>query len=235
MIDCGFHIIVTDLSAEGGTLEELATPAGVSGSTLSRLESGKRQASLELLLPLTRRLGIRIDDLLPAETRDPRVHRPIERRDGMVIAPLTLEDSPMQALKIVYPPADAAPAGPNATARYYDAAFRSDTIEIMLPPDQGNELEYKVKMKTGATLVYAFTVTGDEEHPEWFYYDFHGEQRPAPADGKPIVMEYRQTTGISGNGALVATGLGTVLAFAGTVVLDGDLDFMSAVRHSCAS
>lgn len=96
--------------ARGWTLEELATPAGVSASTLSRLESGKRQASLELLLPLTRRLGIRIDDLLPAETRDPRVHRPIERRDGMVIAPLTLEDSPMQALKIVYPPADAAPA-----------------------------------------------------------------------------------------------------------------------------
>jgi hypothetical protein len=36
---------------------------------------GKRQASLELLLPLTRRLGIRIDDLLPTETPDPRVHR----------------------------------------------------------------------------------------------------------------------------------------------------------------
>jgi len=76
--------------ARGWTLEELATPAGVSVSTLSRLESGKRQASLELLLPLTRRLGIRIDDPLPTETRDP--------------------DSPMQALKIVYPPMDAAPA-----------------------------------------------------------------------------------------------------------------------------
>jgi hypothetical protein len=99
---------------------------------------------------------------------------------------------------------DAAPAGPNATARYYDTAFRSDTIEIMLPPDQDNELEYKVKMKTGATLVYSWTVTGDEEHPEWFYYDFHGEQRPVPADGKSVVMEYRQATGTSSNGALVA-------------------------------
>ena len=87
----------------------------------------------------------------------------------------------------------AAPAGAGATTRYYEAPYRSDSFEITLPPDQDNELEYKVRMKTGATLVYAFTVTGDEQHPEWFYYDFHGEQRPAPADGKPIVMEYRQT------------------------------------------
>lgn len=85
------------------TLEHLASLAGMSVSTLSRLESGKRQASLELLLPLTRQLGIRIDDLLPDEAPDPRVRRPVERRDGMVIAPLTLESSPMRTFKITYP------------------------------------------------------------------------------------------------------------------------------------
>ena len=42
-------------------LDDLAERAGMSPSTLSRLESGKRQASLELLLPLTRQLGIRLD------------------------------------------------------------------------------------------------------------------------------------------------------------------------------
>lgn len=94
----------------GWTLEDLATRAGVSPSTLSRLESGKRQASLELLLPLTRQLGIRIDDLLPASSADPRVRRAIERRDGMVIAPLTLEDSPVQTFKVVYPPSEKAPS-----------------------------------------------------------------------------------------------------------------------------
>lgn len=51
--------------AHGLTLEELAAASGMSASTLSRLESGKRQASLELLLPLTRRLGLRLDDLIP--------------------------------------------------------------------------------------------------------------------------------------------------------------------------
>jgi len=81
----------------------------MSSSTLSRLESGKRQATLALLLPLTRQLGIRIDDLLPSPSVDPRVRRTVERRDGMVIAPLTLERSPVHTFKVTYPPAANAP------------------------------------------------------------------------------------------------------------------------------
>lgn len=88
----------------GWTLDELAGSAGMSPSTLSRLESGKRQASLELLLPLTRRLGIRVDDLLQPQDRDPRVHRSAVRRDGMTIAPLTHEQSEVRAYKITYSP-----------------------------------------------------------------------------------------------------------------------------------
>jgi transcriptional regulator with XRE-family HTH domain len=94
----------------GWTLDALATRAGMSPSTLSRLESGKRQASLALLLPLTRQLGIRIDDLLPDGSTDPRVRRAIERRDGMVIAPLTLDHSPVQTYKVTYPPSGRAPS-----------------------------------------------------------------------------------------------------------------------------
>lgn len=99
---------------------------------------------------------------------------------------------------------DAAPAGPNQTARYYTSAYRSDLIDIALPPEEMGELEYKVHMKAGDTLTYSWTVTGDEQHPEWFYYDFHGEQRPVPEGAKPTVIEYRQATGLSSNGALVA-------------------------------
>ena len=90
----------------GWTLEELAGRASMSPSTLSRLESGKRQASLELLVPLTRQLGIGIDDLIVAEMPDPRVRRPVERRDGLVIVPLAPERSPIQTYKITYPPVD---------------------------------------------------------------------------------------------------------------------------------
>lgn len=90
--------------SRGLSLDELATSAGMSASTLSRLESGKRQASLELLLPLTRRLGIRVDDLIPQDDADPRVRRPVIRRDGLIIAPLAPEGSPVATYKITYPP-----------------------------------------------------------------------------------------------------------------------------------
>ncbi|MGO1318601.1 MAG: helix-turn-helix domain-containing protein [Cellulomonadaceae bacterium] len=95
--------------ARGLTLEELASSAGMSASTLSRLEAGKRQASLELLLPLMRRLGIRFEDLVPQEPVDPRVRRPVIRRDGLSIAPLAPEGSPISTYKITYPSAATPP------------------------------------------------------------------------------------------------------------------------------
>ena len=90
--------------ARGWTLEELATRSPMSVSTLSRLESGKRQASLELLVPLTRELGVRIDDLVAPPTVDPRVRRSVIHRDGMVIAPLAPEGSSVNTYKITYSP-----------------------------------------------------------------------------------------------------------------------------------
>ncbi|MFT3660239.1 MAG: XRE family transcriptional regulator [Gordonia sp. (in: high G+C Gram-positive bacteria)] len=93
----------------GWTLDELASRADMSPSTLSRLESGKRQASLELLLPLTRQLCVSLDDLVSPPVRDPRVRRPAIRRDGMIIAPLAPEGSPIGTYKITYPPVDEPP------------------------------------------------------------------------------------------------------------------------------
>ena len=51
-------------------------------STLSRLESGGRRPTLELLLPLARAYGVTLDELVGAPpTGDPRVHlRPVTRR-----------------------------------------------------------------------------------------------------------------------------------------------------------
>lgn len=94
----------------GWTLEDLAGRAGMSVSTLSRLESGKRQSTLELLLPLTRQLGIRVDDLLETPEADPRVRRQPIRYHCMTVAPLTREESEVRAFKITYSPD--APDGP---------------------------------------------------------------------------------------------------------------------------
>ncbi len=93
---------------KGWTLEDLASRAEMSTSTLSRLESGKRGASLELVVPLTRLLGMRLDDLV-AEPADPRVRRAATRRHGHIVAPLTHADSPVQTYKVTFPPLAAAP------------------------------------------------------------------------------------------------------------------------------
>src|ERR1700710_10198 len=59
----------------GVTLAALAETTGISVSTLSRLESGQRKATLELLLPLARFYQVPLDDLVGAPpTGDPRVY-----------------------------------------------------------------------------------------------------------------------------------------------------------------
>lgn len=90
--------------ARGVTLAELATVTGVSESTLSRLESGQRRATLELLLPLARTYGVPLDDLVGApRTGDPRIHLKPMRRYGMVFVPLSRRPGGTQAFKMIIP------------------------------------------------------------------------------------------------------------------------------------
>lgn len=87
------------------TLAELEQRTGVSMSTWSRLESGQRRATIELLLPLAREYGVTLDELVGApETGDPRVHiKPIVRH-GVTYIPLTRRAGGLQAFKVIYPP-----------------------------------------------------------------------------------------------------------------------------------
>jgi transcriptional regulator with XRE-family HTH domain len=86
------------------TLAELSAATGISVSTLSRLESGTRRPTLELLLPLARAHGVTLDELVDAPpTGDPRVHlRPVSRH-GMTMLPLTRRAGGIQAYKFVVP------------------------------------------------------------------------------------------------------------------------------------
>ncbi|MDT7798729.1 MAG: hypothetical protein QOI78_2162 [Actinomycetota bacterium] len=88
----------------GFTLAELAAATGISESTLSRLESGGRRPTLELLLPLARTYDVPLDDLVGApRTGDPRIHlRPIHRH-GMTFLPLTRRAGGLQAFKMIVP------------------------------------------------------------------------------------------------------------------------------------
>lgn len=88
----------------GTTLTDLSAETGVSVSTLSRLESGTRRPTLELLLPLARAHGVALDELVGAPpTGDPRIHlRPVTRH-GMTVLPLTRRVGGIQAFKLVIP------------------------------------------------------------------------------------------------------------------------------------
>ncbi|MBO9524251.1 MAG: helix-turn-helix domain-containing protein [Nocardioidaceae bacterium] len=90
----------------GRTLAEVAEETGISISTLSRLESGKRRPTLELLLPLARSHRVALDQLVAAPaTGDPRIHlRPVRRSRGSVLVPLTHYPGRIQVFKQVLAP-----------------------------------------------------------------------------------------------------------------------------------
>lgn len=90
----------------------------------------------------------------------------------------------------------------NAVARLYPAALRSDTVEITLAaagdPDKPSDLEWKVRMKSGGTMVYSWTA---EAPAEEFYSDFHGESAPEP---EVKVATYKKGVGTGFNGSVIA-------------------------------
>ncbi|MFJ9999189.1 helix-turn-helix domain-containing protein [Streptomyces werraensis] len=88
----------------GLTLADVAATTGVSESTLSRLESGRRRATLELLLPLSRTYEVPLDDLVGAErTGDPRIHLKPVTRFGMTFVPLSRRPGGVHAFKLMIP------------------------------------------------------------------------------------------------------------------------------------
>jgi transcriptional regulator with XRE-family HTH domain len=89
----------------GITLTALAAQTGISKSTLSRLESGQRKPSLELLLPLARAYHLPLDELVGAPpVGDPRVRSKARTRNGRLVFPLTQQSSGMAVWKVVIPP-----------------------------------------------------------------------------------------------------------------------------------
>jgi transcriptional regulator with XRE-family HTH domain len=88
----------------GATLEQLAESTGISVSTLSRLESGHRRPTLELLLPLAQAHRVPLDELVGAPaTGDPRIYpRPV-RRGSATWLPLTRNPGGLNVFKLIMP------------------------------------------------------------------------------------------------------------------------------------
>ena len=88
----------------GATLAELSEATGISVSTLSRLESGGRRPTLELLLALARAHQVPLDELIGAPAPgDPRIRvRPVQR-NGRTLIPLTRQPGGIRAYKMIVP------------------------------------------------------------------------------------------------------------------------------------
>ncbi len=91
-------------TARRATLARVSADTGISVSTLSRLESGQRKPTLELLMPLARIYGVTLDELVGAPaTGDPRVHMRPVRRHGATVIPLTERAGGLRAYKYILP------------------------------------------------------------------------------------------------------------------------------------
>ncbi len=66
----------------GLSLDELATRTNLSASTISRVETGNRTISLDILIPLARALQVDLDALLDVHSDDDVVIRPAPHRSG---------------------------------------------------------------------------------------------------------------------------------------------------------
>jgi transcriptional regulator with XRE-family HTH domain len=150
----------------GRTLAQLSEETGISVSTLSRLESGQRRPTLELLLPLARSHRVPLDELVGApETGDPRVHpRPVVHH-GVTSLPLTRRPGGVQAFKQVYPPGWPGGEPEQRTHEGYDWVYvLSGRLRLVLA-------EHDLLLGPGEVAEF------DTRTPHWF-----GNPGPEPAE-----------------------------------------------------
>ncbi|MCK0117144.1 XRE family transcriptional regulator [Isoptericola sp. S6320L] len=152
--------------AQGTTLAALSARTGISVSTLSRLESGARRPSLELLLPLARAHGVTLDDLVDAPTTgDPRVHLKPVTADGLTMIALTPGSPEIGAYKMILE-ADARPAPDPRTHEGYEWLYvLTGRLRLVLG-------HHDVVMGPGEAAEF------DTRVPHWF----------GPADGEAVEL-----------------------------------------------
>ena len=95
----------------GLSLDEVARRSNLSASTISRIETGHRTLSLDVLVPLARALAVPLDDLLDTPTSDDVVIRPKPAKwQGATMWQLSRGTSPFAAVKMRLEPTRKEPA-----------------------------------------------------------------------------------------------------------------------------
>ncbi|MEV5377424.1 MULTISPECIES: helix-turn-helix domain-containing protein [Streptomyces] len=167
------------------TLAALSEATGISVSTLSRLESGQRKPSLELLLPIAHAHQVPLDELVGAPpVGDPRVRlKPVRRGDSTVV-PLTRQPGGPQAFKMVIGPARSTPE-PRTHEGYEWLYVLSGRLRMVLA-DRDLVLQAGEAAEFDTRLPHWFGSTGDAPVEIISLFGPQGERmhvRARPADG----------------------------------------------------
>ncbi|MFF1300935.1 MULTISPECIES: helix-turn-helix domain-containing protein [unclassified Streptomyces] len=99
----------------GATLAGVSCATGISTSTLSRIETGRRKPTLEILLRLSKEYGLSLDELAgtaSAPVAEPRTAAPLSFGDDKAVLPLTRYVGGLHAHKHVLPAVEGPPARP---------------------------------------------------------------------------------------------------------------------------
>ncbi|MYT75461.1 MULTISPECIES: helix-turn-helix domain-containing protein [unclassified Streptomyces] len=94
----------------GATLTGVGCATGIAVSTLSRIETGRRRPSLEMVLRLAKEYGVSLDEL--AGTAPARTPRALSFGDDKAVLPLTRYVGGLHAHKHVLPAVEEPPAPP---------------------------------------------------------------------------------------------------------------------------
>jgi transcriptional regulator with XRE-family HTH domain len=143
------------------SLAELSRRTGISKSTLSRLESGQRKPSLELLLPIVAALAVPLDEIVAApRIVDPRMPQEPRRTQGRVIIPLSRTQGEPKAYKLTIPASECEPA-PRTHAGYEWLYVLNGRLRLILG-------DYDLVLGPGEVAEF------DTHHPHWFGSTGHG-------------------------------------------------------------
>ncbi|MGW3104706.1 helix-turn-helix domain-containing protein [Streptomyces sp. NPDC001100] len=97
----------------GATLTGVSRATGISPSTLSRIETGRRKPTLEVVLQLAKEYGVSLDELAgTAPAAERRTSVPLSFGDDKAVLPLTRYVGGLHAHKHVLPAVEEPPARP---------------------------------------------------------------------------------------------------------------------------
>lgn len=161
----------------GWSLDELAERADVGPSTISRIETGNRALSLDVLVPLARALGVGVDVLVAPDDDDDVVIRPSPSAHGdMTIWPLSRPDGSTTAFKFRLEPHDPADALPEPQVHPgYDWMFVTEGRVLLLLGERRIVVETGEAAEFSTMTPHAMAAI-DQPAEVIMIFDRHGER-----------------------------------------------------------